>query len=86
MIGLLDYGLVGRLEPDKRDQLVDLLAAVARGDVRSVVVVLRDIGRPFRPIDEARLSADVRDFLNRSTVCHWSGSLWGNCWGTSSPS
>jgi ubiquinone biosynthesis protein len=63
VIGLLDYGLVGRLEPDKRDQLVDLLAAVARGDVRSVVMVLREIGRPFRPLDENQLSADVRDFL-----------------------
>jgi ubiquinone biosynthesis protein len=63
VIGLIDYGMVGRLEPEKRDQLVDLLVAVTRGNVRGCVEQVLLIGKPFRPIDRPLLQADVRDFI-----------------------
>jgi ubiquinone biosynthesis protein len=63
VIGLIDYGMVGRLEEEKREQLVDLFVAVTQGDVRGCVDQVLVIGRPFRPVDRPLLSSDVRDFV-----------------------
>lgn len=63
VIGLLDYGMVGRLEDDKREQLIDLFLAVSRGDVRGCVEQVLVIGKPFRPVDRPLLNSDVRDFI-----------------------
>ena len=63
VIGLIDYGMVGRLEDDKRDQLVDLFVSVNQGNVRSCVEQVLKIGKPFRPVDRPLLQSDVRDFI-----------------------
>jgi ubiquinone biosynthesis protein len=63
VIGLFDYGMVGRLEEDKREQLVDLLLAVSQHNVRSCVNQVLLIGKPFRPVDRPLLNSDVRDFI-----------------------
>jgi ubiquinone biosynthesis protein len=60
---LLDYGMVGVIETDKRELLVDLFLAITHRDVRRAVDVLLTIGQPFRPIDGPLLRADVRDFV-----------------------
>jgi len=62
-IGLLDFGMVGVLDETVRDRLVDLLAAVARGDVPAVSRHLLAIGTPMAEVDEAGLRADLREFL-----------------------
>ena len=62
-IGLLDFGMVGVLDETMRDRLVDLLAAVARGDAGAVSRHLQGLGTPMAEIDEAALRADVREFL-----------------------
>ena len=62
-ICLLDYGMVGLLDDDKREQLVDLFVAVGRQDARSAVELMQEIGEPYRPIDAPLLRADVRDFV-----------------------
>jgi ubiquinone biosynthesis protein len=64
VIGLIDFGMVGRLEQEKREQIVDLLAAVAQGDAGRCVNQMLLIGKPFRPVDQALLRADVRDFID----------------------
>ena len=63
VICLLDYGMTGRLDDDKREQLLDLMVAVARQDVRGVVQMVLGIGQPFREIDQQLLQSDVRDFV-----------------------
>ena len=63
VLGLIDFGMVGRLEPDKRELLVDLLASVAHRDVTACVNLILQIGRPSRPVDRPLLQADVRDFI-----------------------
>jgi ubiquinone biosynthesis protein len=63
VVGLIDFGMVGRLEEDKREQLIDLLLAVTQGNVRSCVDQLLLIGKPFRPVDRPLLTSDVRDFI-----------------------
>jgi ubiquinone biosynthesis protein len=64
VIGLIDFGMVGRLEDEKREQLVDLFVAVTRGDVRGCVDQVLVVGKPFRPIDRPLLQSDVRDFID----------------------
>lgn len=62
-IGLIDYGMVGRLDEDKREQLIDLFVAITQGDVRGTVAQVLQIGKPYRPIDRPLLQSDVRDFI-----------------------
>jgi ubiquinone biosynthesis protein len=62
-ICLLDYGMVGRLDDEKREQLVDLFVAITRRDVNTVVDLVEQIGHPYRELDVPLLRADVRDFI-----------------------
>ncbi len=62
-ICLLDFGMVGILDDEKRELLVDLFVAVQRHDVGRAVELVLALGQPFRPIDRPLLRADVRDFI-----------------------
>lgn len=62
-IALLDYGMVGYLEPTKRDLLADLLMAVVQNDVERAVAVVLALGQPTESVEMALLRADVRDFV-----------------------
>ncbi|GAB4147169.1 MAG: AarF/UbiB family protein [Planctomycetaceae bacterium] len=63
-ICLLDYGMVGMLDDEKQEQLVDLLLAISRRDTHKAVELVQRIGEPYRTIDPPLLRADVRDFVN----------------------
>ena len=63
VIGLIDYGMVGRLEEEKREQLVELLVSVTKGDVRRCTEQVLLLGKPSHPVDRALLQTDVRDFI-----------------------
>lgn len=62
-ICLLDYGMIGVLDDELREQLVDLLVAIVRKDVGTAVDVLQKLGRTQRSVDTPLLRADLRDFL-----------------------
>ncbi len=62
-ICLLDYGMVGAIDDEQRERLIDLFMAIARRDVKRAVELIQKIGEPFRPIDRTLLQADVRDFV-----------------------
>lgn len=62
-IALIDYGMVGMLSEDNREQLVDLFLAVAQQDAARAERLVRRLGRPSRPIDDVLLRADVQDFI-----------------------
>lgn len=62
-ICLLDYGMVGSIEEEQRDRLIDLFAAVAKKDVKHVVQLIQLLGNPVREVDAPLLRADVRDFV-----------------------
>jgi ubiquinone biosynthesis protein len=60
-IALIDFGMVGRLSPVRRRQIVDLLAGLARHDEGTMLEVLLDWrGDDF--VDEARLATDLSEF------------------------
>ncbi|WP_308418435.1 ABC1 kinase family protein [Chitiniphilus eburneus] len=61
-IAFLDFGMVGRLPHPRRDQIVDLLAALAERSERGILNVLMDwTGEVV--VDEEQLAADIADFM-----------------------
>jgi ubiquinone biosynthesis protein len=60
-IALIDFGMVGRLSPVRRRQIIDLLAGLAGHDEEAMLEVLLDWrGDDF--VDEARLATDLGEF------------------------
>jgi ubiquinone biosynthesis protein len=60
-IALIDFGMVGRLSPGRRRQLIDLLAGLAHHDEEAMLEVLLD-WRGDEFVDEPRLAADLGEF------------------------
>ena len=63
-ICLLDYGMIGMITEEMRENLVDFFVAITRQDVRSAVRLVTKIGDPSGELDMALLRADVRDFVD----------------------
>ena len=61
-IALIDFGMVGRLSPARRRQIIDLLAGFAGHDEEAMLEVLLD-WRGDEFVDEARLAADLGEFV-----------------------
>jgi ubiquinone biosynthesis protein len=60
-IALIDFGMVGRLSPARRNQIIDLLAGLAGRDEQAMLEVLLD-WRGDDALDEAQLGADLGEF------------------------
>ncbi len=61
-IVMIDFGMVGRLSPHRRRQVVDLLAGLARMEEEPMLDVLLDwAGEAY--VDEAKLSEDVNELV-----------------------
>jgi ubiquinone biosynthesis protein len=61
-LAIIDAGMVGRLSPTRRNQVVDLLAGFARMEEEAMLDVLLDwAGDAY--VDEAKLAAEVNDFV-----------------------
>src|SRR5215831_8489004 len=60
-IALIDFGMVGRLSPARRGQIVDLLAGLAAHDEQAMLEVLLE-WRGDEFVDEPRLAADLGEF------------------------
>ena len=59
---VIDFGMVGRLSPQRRRQVVDLLAGLARMSEEPMLEVLLDwAGEAY--VDEAKLAADVNELV-----------------------
>lgn len=62
-LALLDFGMVGRLTEQRRDQIVDLLVSLARHDERGILEVLLD-WTDEGDVDEDRLYRDVSELAS----------------------
>jgi len=61
-IVIIDFGMVGRLSPQRRKQVVDLLAGLSHMDEEPMLDVLLDwAGDAY--VDEAKLAADVNQLV-----------------------
>ena len=59
---IIDFGMVGRLSPQRRAQVIDLLAGLARMEEEPMLEVLLDwAGDAY--VDEAKLAADVNELV-----------------------
>ena len=61
-IGIVDFGMVGRLTDQRRNQIVDLLYALARKDEDATLSVLLD-WTGDESVDEVKLAADVSELV-----------------------
>lgn len=58
-ICLIDWGLVGRLAPHQREDIVTLILAAIANDVDSIARILLKIGTPTRRINMAEFKAEI---------------------------
>ncbi len=62
-LGILDFGMVGRIDEKLRDQIELMLIAIASGDGQLLTRLVRRAGRAPPTLDESRLAVDVADYL-----------------------
>ncbi|HEY1100951.1 MAG TPA: AarF/UbiB family protein, partial [Myxococcota bacterium] len=67
-LGLIDFGMVGRLSRQNRERLVDILFAILSEDLENVARIWFALGRPGSSIDYAAFEAEVIDVLERNIV------------------
>ena len=63
-VALLDLGMVSRLTPNRQEQLLKLLLAVAEGDGDKVASLAMQMGEVRGDVDEKHLLRDVQDLLS----------------------
>jgi len=63
VIALLDFGMVGRIDEQLREQIEDMLLAISNQDSVHLTSVLMRLGKCPKDLDEAALRADLTDFV-----------------------
>jgi len=66
VLGLLDFGMTGRLTREMRDNLVSLIFALERGDFRTVARVFFDIAIKEDRVDYAAFQRDTIELIQRN--------------------
>jgi ubiquinone biosynthesis protein len=64
-IGLIDFGMVGTLDAELRDQLGKLMVAFVRGNPDRLTTALLGLGAATAPVDRERLREDLAQLLAR---------------------
>jgi ubiquinone biosynthesis protein len=67
-LGLIDFGMVGRLSRQNRERLVDVLYSLMSEDLENVARLWFAIGRPGTSVDYPAFEAEVVDVLERHIV------------------
>ncbi|MBX7074274.1 MAG: AarF/ABC1/UbiB kinase family protein [Pirellulales bacterium] len=65
VIGLLDYGMVGRIDDRLREEIEEMLMAVVEGDSSLLTSVITRLGQAPPGMDHSALAADVADFVSQ---------------------
>ncbi len=63
VIGILDFGSVGRLDDRLREDISDLLMAMIQNDVPLLTAMIKKIGQVPQVLDENALASEVADFV-----------------------
>jgi ubiquinone biosynthesis protein len=67
-LGVIDFGMVGRLSKGMRQKVVDVIYSVIREDLEGVAKIWYAIGRPEGRIDYPAFEAQVVEVLERTAV------------------
>jgi len=62
-VGILDFGMVGRIDTRLREQIEEMLMAIGNGDSSRLTQLVRRAGNAPVSLDEAALSVDVSEFI-----------------------
>ncbi len=62
-VGLLDFGMVGRISEQLREDIEAMLVAIVNHDVLMLVTLIKRIGSCPLNLDETELSREVADFV-----------------------
>ncbi|MEM6979451.1 MAG: AarF/UbiB family protein [Planctomycetota bacterium] len=63
-LGILDFGMIGRIDEALRESIEEMLLAIQAGDRRRLTRLIRIVGQPRVDLDEAALEIDVSDFVD----------------------
>jgi ubiquinone biosynthesis protein len=63
VIGLLDFGLVGRIDEQLQEDVTEMLLAVGNRDAEHLTAMITRVGAVPPELDRAALSIDVTDFV-----------------------
>jgi ubiquinone biosynthesis protein len=63
VIALLDFGMVGRIDEQLREQIEDMLMAISHQDSVQLTSILMRLGKCPSDLDESAFRADVTDFV-----------------------
>jgi ubiquinone biosynthesis protein len=63
-IGLLDYGLVGRIDEPLREDIEEMLVALGNRDAQHLTSIIVRLGAAPAGLDQGALSQDVADFMS----------------------
>jgi len=64
VIGLLDFGMVGRIDEQLREDIEEMFLALTSGDATHLTTVIVRVGTPPLGLDFASLTIDVTDFVS----------------------
>jgi ubiquinone biosynthesis protein len=67
-LGLIDFGMVGRLSRQNRERMVDVLFSLMSEDLENVARLWFSIGKPGTSVDYAAFEAEVVDVLERHII------------------
>ncbi|WP_404310778.1 ABC1 kinase family protein [Neorhodopirellula lusitana] len=63
-LGILDFGMTGRIDESLRESIEEMLLAIHSGDRRRLTRLIRQVGNPRVDLDQAALEIDVADFVD----------------------
>jgi ubiquinone biosynthesis protein len=64
VIGLVDFGMVGRIDDTLREQIEEMLVAIGEGDAAELTSIIIRLGEVPARFDQSALSLEVADFLS----------------------
>ncbi len=64
VIGLLDFGMVGRLDESLREEVEEMLMAIVDRDARYLSMIITRLGATPHDLDEASFALDLADFVD----------------------
>lgn len=62
-LGILDFGMTGRIDETLRENIEDMLVAISSGDQNRLTRLIRRVGEAPATLDESALAIDVADFI-----------------------
>ena len=62
-LGILDFGLIGRIDETLRETIEEMLVAISAGDQHRLMRLIRRIGDAPPTLDDSALAIDVAEFI-----------------------